>query len=150
MQTAYQNEIVNPAESTTYDAKIGLMYVSDYGYAASPEAWTLNMSGYDNSTATNNIDTTNTVAGGSSNTVSNSNTLSGTNAETNANVQSVNNINDVNTSTLEINQILNIFLIAIGLILVLLAIAILIILRRWNLIKTPYMLALVYSNFYLI
>ena len=54
MQTAYQNEIVNPAESTTYDAKIGLMYVSDYGYAASPEAWTLNMSGYDNSTATNN------------------------------------------------------------------------------------------------
>ena len=54
MQTAYQNEIVNPAENTTYDAKIGLMYVSDYGYAASPEAWTLNMSGYDNSTATNN------------------------------------------------------------------------------------------------
>ena len=83
-----------------------------------------------NGTATNNIDTTNTVAGGSSNTVSNSNTLSGTNAETNANVQSVNNINDVNTSTLEINQILNIFLIAIGLILVLLAIAILIRLRK--------------------
>ena len=27
---AYQNEIVAPAENTTYDAKIGLMYVSDY------------------------------------------------------------------------------------------------------------------------
>ena len=39
--TAYQNEIVSPAENTTYDAKIGLMYVSDYYYAASPSAWTL-------------------------------------------------------------------------------------------------------------
>ena len=37
---AYQNEIVAPAENTTYDAKIGLMYVSDYGFAASPSAWT--------------------------------------------------------------------------------------------------------------
>ena len=38
---AYQNEIVAPAENTTYDAKIGLMYASDYYYAASPRAWTL-------------------------------------------------------------------------------------------------------------
>lgn len=38
--TAYQNEITSPAEETTYDAKIGLMYVSDYGYAASPSSWT--------------------------------------------------------------------------------------------------------------
>ena len=37
---AYQNEIVAPAENTTYDAKIGLMYVSDYGFATSPSAWT--------------------------------------------------------------------------------------------------------------
>ena len=37
---AYQNEIVVPAESITYDAKIGLMYVNDYGFAASPSAWT--------------------------------------------------------------------------------------------------------------
>ena len=37
---AYQNEIVNPSENTTYDAKIGLMYVSDYGFAASPSTWT--------------------------------------------------------------------------------------------------------------
>ena len=39
-KTAYTNEIVSPAESTTYESKIGLMYVSDYGYAASPENWT--------------------------------------------------------------------------------------------------------------
>ena len=38
---AYQNEIVAPAENTTYEAKIGLMYVSDYYYSASPSAWTL-------------------------------------------------------------------------------------------------------------
>ncbi len=36
------------AESTgtTYSAKIGLMYVSDYGFAASPSAWTTKMSTY--------------------------------------------------------------------------------------------------------
>ena len=39
IKQAYQNEIVSPAESTTYSAKIGLLYVSDYGYAASPEGW---------------------------------------------------------------------------------------------------------------
>ena len=48
--TAYQNEIVSPAENTTYDAKIGLMYVSDYYYAASPSAWTL--VGYNSSDST--------------------------------------------------------------------------------------------------
>ena len=37
----YQNEIVNPKENITYEAKIGLMYVSDYEFAASPSAWTL-------------------------------------------------------------------------------------------------------------
>ena len=36
----YINEIISPSEDTTYDAKIGLMYVSDYGYAASPNSWT--------------------------------------------------------------------------------------------------------------
>ena len=47
MYTAYQNEIVNPVTTNTtdgakeYTAKIGLMYVSDYGYAASQSAWTL-------------------------------------------------------------------------------------------------------------
>ena len=47
-----------------------------------------------------------------------------------ANIQSVNNINEANSASLEINQILNIFLIAIGLILILLAVAILIRLKR--------------------
>ena len=44
---AYQNEIVNPSENTTYDAKIGLMYVTDYGFAASPSAWTTTLNNYD-------------------------------------------------------------------------------------------------------
>ena len=42
----YQNEIVAPAENTTYDAKIGLMYVSDYGFAASPNAWSTILGNY--------------------------------------------------------------------------------------------------------
>ena len=32
--TAYQNEIVNPQANTTTNRKVGLMYVSDYGFAA--------------------------------------------------------------------------------------------------------------------
>ena len=50
---AYQNEIVNPSPGSTsttgeteYPAKIGLMYVSDYGYAASPSAWTTTLYNY--------------------------------------------------------------------------------------------------------
>ena len=56
--TAYQNEIVNPVTTNTtdgakeYSAKIGLMYVSDYGFAAEPSAWTLTMINYDDTTAT--------------------------------------------------------------------------------------------------
>ena len=37
---------------TTYTDEIGLMYVSDYGYAASPDAWTNVLSDYSNSTIT--------------------------------------------------------------------------------------------------
>ena len=50
---AYQNEIVNPAENTTYSAKIGLMYVSDYGYAASPDNWSKYLYDYDNDSNNN-------------------------------------------------------------------------------------------------
>ena len=39
VKNAYRNEIVSPAANTTYNAKIGLMYVSDYYYAASPTYW---------------------------------------------------------------------------------------------------------------
>ena len=48
---AYQNEIVSPSENTTYDAKIGLMYASDYGFAASPSAWTTTLYNYDGNDA---------------------------------------------------------------------------------------------------
>ena len=51
-KTAYQNEIVNPVttnstdNATEYSAKIGLMYASDYGFAAAPSAWTANLNTY--------------------------------------------------------------------------------------------------------
>ena len=55
---AYQNEILNPMSNTTdskkeYKAKIGLMYASDYGFAADPSAWTTILSGYYNSRSNN-------------------------------------------------------------------------------------------------
>ena len=37
---------------TTYTDEIGLMYPSDFGYAASPDAWTTNLSDYNNSIIT--------------------------------------------------------------------------------------------------
>ena len=51
----YQNEIVNPVATNTtdnateYPAKIGLMYASDYGFAADPSAWTTTLSKYNGS-----------------------------------------------------------------------------------------------------
>ena len=36
----YENELVNPATADVEHAKIGLMYVSDYSYAADPSYWT--------------------------------------------------------------------------------------------------------------
>lgn len=44
----YQKEISAPASDTTYDAKIGLMYVSDYLFGANPNTWMLKDSYYDN------------------------------------------------------------------------------------------------------
>ena len=50
---AYQNEIVSPVttnsqdNATEYSAKVGLMYASDYGFAAAPSAWTTNLYDYD-------------------------------------------------------------------------------------------------------
>ena len=40
-QSAYNYEIGSNSSSITYSAKIGLMYVSDYGYAAYPNAWSV-------------------------------------------------------------------------------------------------------------
>ena len=48
VKTAYINEIKSPASATTYSAKVGLMYVSDYGYAVSPESWTTALNSYGN------------------------------------------------------------------------------------------------------
>ena len=51
-KTAYQNEIVSPVTTNSQDnatelnAKVGLMYASDYGFAAAPSAWTANLSTY--------------------------------------------------------------------------------------------------------
>ena len=42
----YQNEINNPSTNATHPAKIGLMYVSDYGFAAAPSAWTATLNNY--------------------------------------------------------------------------------------------------------
>lgn len=39
---------------TTYTDEIGLMYPSDYGYAAYPDAWTTNLDDYHNSSITSN------------------------------------------------------------------------------------------------
>ena len=51
-KTAYQNEVVQPApgeysSETEDNKKIGLMYASDYGFAAAPSAWTTNLLDYD-------------------------------------------------------------------------------------------------------
>ena len=49
-KTVYQYEVGSSASTRTVDKKIGLMYVSDYYYSASPSAWTL--VGYNESDAT--------------------------------------------------------------------------------------------------
>ena len=54
VKSAYQNEITSSAEATTYNAKVGLIYVSDYGYAASPDNWNTDLIGYNNDTNRNN------------------------------------------------------------------------------------------------
>ena len=46
--TAYQNEINKLATDKTVNAKVGLMYVSDYGYAASSSSWSTALNRYNN------------------------------------------------------------------------------------------------------
>ncbi len=46
--TAYQNEINNSDPNKTVNAKVGLMYVSDYGYAASSSSWSTLLKSYNN------------------------------------------------------------------------------------------------------
>ncbi len=49
----YETEIGSSSSSTTYSAKIGLMYVSDYGFAASPDYWTTELYNYQPSKSSN-------------------------------------------------------------------------------------------------
>ena len=49
-----RNNAVYGSNPTTYTDEIGLMYPSDYGYAASPDVWTTNLSSYNSSTITAN------------------------------------------------------------------------------------------------
>ena len=82
-------------------------------------------------TATSNV-ISNTITNGVTNSLNNSQTNANSVAPSNmaANVESVSSINDIESSTLNIGQILNIFLIAVGVILILLAIAILIRMKK--------------------
>ena len=49
-----RNNVGYDSNPTTYSDEIGLMYPSDYGFAASPDAWTTNLTSYNNSTITSN------------------------------------------------------------------------------------------------
>ena len=50
---AYQYEVGSSALTTTNDAKIGLMYVSDYGFAADSSGWTTKLSSYNSNNSKN-------------------------------------------------------------------------------------------------
>ena len=51
--TAYQYEVGSSASTTTVDKRIGLMYVSDYGFAADQSGWTTKLSSYNSNTSKN-------------------------------------------------------------------------------------------------
>ena len=53
-RTAYNYEVGNNSSSTTYSAKIGLMYASDYGFAVSNSYWTSTLGSYNNTNLRNN------------------------------------------------------------------------------------------------
>ena len=44
----YDIEVEKNSNSTTDSTKIGLMYVSDYGFAVSPDYWNIALSSYSN------------------------------------------------------------------------------------------------------
>ena len=52
-KTAYQYEVGSSASSTTVNKKIGLMYVSDYGFAADQSGWTTKLNSYNSNTSKN-------------------------------------------------------------------------------------------------
>ena len=52
-KTAYNYEVGANKDATTVNAKIGLMYVSDYGFAAAPSAWATILFNYNDATIKN-------------------------------------------------------------------------------------------------
>ena len=52
-KTVYNYEVGSYSSSTTDSMKIGLMYVSDYGFAASNSYWTTNMDSYSSASSNN-------------------------------------------------------------------------------------------------
>ena len=53
-KSVYNYEVGSSSSSTTYSAKVGLMYISDYGFAASPANWNTSLYDYDNATNRDN------------------------------------------------------------------------------------------------
>ena len=53
-KTLYNYELGTNKIDITHNAKIGLLYISDYGYAAIPSNWTIILDSYDNDTYRNN------------------------------------------------------------------------------------------------
>ena len=53
-RTVYNYEVGSNSSSTTWSGKIGLMYVSDYGFAARNSNWGTNLSSYNLTTVRNN------------------------------------------------------------------------------------------------
>ena len=51
--TAYQYEVGSSASTTTVDKKIGLMYVSDYGFAVDQSGWTTKLGDYNSNRSKN-------------------------------------------------------------------------------------------------
>ncbi len=49
-KSAYNSEIISPGDNATYNAKVGLMYISDYYYGADPTNWAYK--GFDRDTET--------------------------------------------------------------------------------------------------
>ena len=52
-KTVYNYELGAASSVTTESSQVHLMYLSDYGYAASPEYWTTNLGSYSNATDNN-------------------------------------------------------------------------------------------------
>ena len=64
IKQAYQYEIINPESSTSYEAKIGLPYVNDYGYAADSSKWSGRYSNYAGLTKNLTLDNNNYLDNG--------------------------------------------------------------------------------------